>query len=323
MTDGTAAWGGGERWREWFFDPATGALLGSRVWGDLGEGRVNLLPFVYRLHYQLALGDVGMLLMGLVALAWTLDCFIGLYLTFPARRQQPVAQDRRSWWARWKPSWLVQGGSLFAGLFSFHRAVGLWVWPLLLVLAWSSVGFNLSPVFRPVMDVLGTAPDPWSDHPELTPPRVVPALPLAAALLRGETLLAERTIARGGAVVRPQSLSYDPESGLYEYRALTTLDLAQDYGRTRVWFDGDQGAFQGFYAPTGLAPGDTAESWLFALHMGRVGGWPYRLLLAVTGLMVAGLCVTGVMLWWRKRRIRRAHRNPASSAFSSPAPSTP
>jgi uncharacterized iron-regulated membrane protein len=116
---------GADGYRQHFVDPGSGELLGSRTWGDLSEGLVNLMPFLYRLHYQLALGETGRLLFGIVALLWTIDCFIGLYLTFPPRRPVAVAADERSWLERWKPAWLVRAGSLFGAVFTLHRAAGL------------------------------------------------------------------------------------------------------------------------------------------------------------------------------------------------------
>jgi hypothetical protein len=76
------------------------------------------------------------------ALIWTLDCFIGFFLAFPpGRRDNPasVPQNVRRWWWRWKPSWLVRwNSSQHKVTFDLHRAGGLWLWPLLLVFAWSA-----------------------------------------------------------------------------------------------------------------------------------------------------------------------------------------
>lgn len=60
----------------------------------------------------------------------------------------------------------------------------------------------------------------------------------------------------------------------------------------------------GFYAPTGIATGDTIISWLFALHMASVGGVPYRIFVAVLGLGIFALAISGIWIWWRKRRGR-------------------
>jgi len=40
-------------------------------------------------------------------------------------------------------------------------------------------------------------------------------------------------------------------------------------------------------------------NWLGALHMGTVLGTPYKVVLFLLGLVIAGLSVTGVVIWWR------------------------
>ena len=50
------------------FDSAR--ILGERRWGDVSQTWRNLMPFLYRLHYSLALGAVGTWLLGLVSLLW-------------------------------------------------------------------------------------------------------------------------------------------------------------------------------------------------------------------------------------------------------------
>lgn len=72
-----------------YVNPYTGEILGGRTWGDITQGVKNLMPFIYRLHYSLALGDIGTLVFGIIALLWTTDCFVGTYLTFPAKPAKP------------------------------------------------------------------------------------------------------------------------------------------------------------------------------------------------------------------------------------------
>lgn len=143
-------------WDDLFIDPYTGKELGRREWGDITQGMKNIMPFVYRLHYSLALGEWAMLAFGIAALVWTIDCFVGFYLTLPVRiRQSAVLAKTRtsSWWQRWQPSWKVRWGtSRYKLNFDLHRAGGLWIWPILLVFAWSSVSFNFPQVYVPVMN---------------------------------------------------------------------------------------------------------------------------------------------------------------------------
>lgn len=75
---------------EIFLNSYTGTVLGERKWGMITQGWHNLLSFIYKLHYALALDQLGMLLMGIVATLWTIDCFVSAFLTFPALlRKQP------------------------------------------------------------------------------------------------------------------------------------------------------------------------------------------------------------------------------------------
>src|SRR5262245_25911156 len=79
-------------------DPYTGRVLGTRDLGSARFDREHIVAFLYRLHYTLALPEPwGRWLFGVVAVVWTLDCFVGAYLTFPRRRFRFLA--------RWMPAW--------------------------------------------------------------------------------------------------------------------------------------------------------------------------------------------------------------------------
>ena len=43
---------------------------------------------------------------------------------------------------------------------------------------------------------------------------------------------------------------------------------------------------------------ETAISWMVALHFGRFGGWPVRVIWIVAGLVPAFLAVSGAIMWW-------------------------
>lgn len=294
-------------WRAVFVDPYTGELLGFRSGTNIAEGIEYLMPFLYRLHYALALGKTGTLLFGIVALLWTIDCLVGFYLTLPprSRRKTGSAKPSRSWLSRWKPSWLIKGGSLFRSLFTFHRASGLWMWPVLFVFAWSAVGFNLHPVYEPVMKLFGTGPDVRARLPDLEEARPEPALGWPEALERARELMADEAESRDFTLGEEGWLSYDPSHGVFQYRVHSSRDVGARNPGTRLWFDGDSGELLAFRSPTGIAAGDTIGSWLFSLHMATVGGLAYRVFVCVLGFAIAALSVTGVWMWWKKRRARR------------------
>lgn len=292
---------------EVFVNPYTGDILGARKWGDITQGLTNLMPFIYRLHYSLALGTVGTWLFGIVALLWTVDCFVGAWLTFPSRPRAGL--PTRNWWERWRPAWTVRWreGSYRLN-FDLHRAGGLWPWALLLVLAWSSVAFNLhEPVYRPVMQALfELQPDPRPSRPPLAVPQPEPAMGWDAAVEMARAHMATQSRALGFDVLAEDRVSYDPRKGHLRYVVVTDRDVNERNGQSSVFVDTTTGELIATVLPTGRASGDTVTSWITSLHMAQVWGLPLRVLMTVMGL-VALLSATGLVIWWKKRAGRRAN----------------
>jgi uncharacterized iron-regulated membrane protein len=306
---------------EIFVDPYTGRILGERLWGDISQGTINFMPFVYRLHYTLLADKTGRYILGIAALIWVFDTFIGFYLTLPARLGT-------SWWSRWKPSWLVRwtGGETKL-TFDLHRAGGLWVWPILFVFAWSSVMFNLKEVYDPVMRLFG-AEKLQDGLITLARPRYEPQLDFAAVAARGREL-ATSEAAQHNLVLDPNrlsALSYRPAVGAYVYYFSTDRDFTERGGRSLVVFDGDSGELRKLLLPQGANGANTFTEWMIALHMGRVWGLPYRMAVTAIGLIVTVLSVTGVLIWMRKRQARsfaaeKVHRRRLADSQPALAPS--
>lgn len=285
-----------------FVDPYTGKLLGARKYGELSQGLRNLMPFVYELHYALALGDAGALMMGVVGLLWTLDCFISAWLTFPVRARSATAAP---WLSRWQPAWRVRwrGGSYKLN-FDLHRAGGLWLWLMLFVLAWSSVAFNLRPVYELSMRTL-LPHQPDSPAPPLARPLLKPPVDWHEARETARRRLTEQASQRGIRVISEYMLIYDPRNGMYNYYARTDRDVSERWGITRISLDARDGRMTALWLPTGVAAGDSFRTWLTTLHMAAVWGLPFRIFISLSGLAIAILCVTGVLIWLRKRRARQ------------------
>lgn len=301
-------------WDDLFLNPVTGEEQGRREWGNIGQGTKNLMPFLYRLHYSLALGTIGTLAFGLAALIWTVDCFVGFYLTLPPKTPKPA---RTPLFDRWRPSWRVRWNSSPYKLnFDLHRAGGLWLWPLLLVFAWSSVSFNLPQAYVPVMQALG-AVDARAVLVEsaLPAPRTAPALDFRKATRRGEEL-AEIEAMKQGLVPLDEGerwIWHIPTSGLYVYGFTTAADIGHHGGGTRVAFDSNTGELRAVDWPSGVNGVNTFGNWLTALHMAQVFGLPYRIFVSALGIAVTMLSVTGVVIWLKKRSARagRAMRRSA------------
>ncbi len=294
-------------------DPWTGEELGRRSReGDPSQGLVNLMPFIFELHRSLTLAAPGALALGVVSFIWTLDCFVGFYLTLPVA----IA----GFWRRWRPSWLVKWPAGFFRLnFDLHRASGLWLWPMLFVFAWSSVMLDLIPVYDWVTGAVFDYPSPFDEwmsmppHPADQPPK----LDWRAAQTIGERLMAEQEALHGFSFERATSMAYIQVFGVYNYGGRSSLDIGGG-DNTFVSFDGDSGAFRMLSLPTGQHSGATVSQWFRALHFGDVfGSLAYRIFVCVLGLVIAMLSVTGVYIWWKKRQARqfsKAHRGVAGEA---------
>lgn len=300
-----------------FFDPYTGEELGRRRVGGLPNSLDNLMPFIYELHMNLALGETGAWLLGIIAVIWTVDCFIAFYLTFPMRRPRCEATSygpgsgRKNWGRRWLPAWKVRWKSSGYKLnFDLHRAGGLWLWPALLVFAWSSVNFNMKSVYVPVTRLLFDYPGPeatlWG-LPNLEKPLQHPRIGWRQAQLIAERLMAEQAQRHGFSVERPVAMYLNRAKGFYTLWVHSSLDIPYEAkgGATVIAIDANTGAFKGLHLPTGQHSGDTVSHWLVKLHMARVFGMPYKIFVCTLGMIIILLSVTGLVIWSKKRNAKR------------------
>lgn len=305
-------------------DPFTGQELGRRSWGAISQGLDNLMPFIYQLHYELALDTVGIWILGIVALVWTLDCFVGFYLTLPAgKKRNSGARKHRSFWQRWQVAWRIKwSGSPTRINFDLHRAGGLWLWLVLLIFAWSSVYMNLwDTVYAKVTDFFLELHEPWTDLSERENPLQNPKLSWREAQETGARLMERAATQTGFSVERQTILNLRRELGMYVYGVRSSADFTDHGGGTRVFFDADSGTQRLLVLPSGQYSGNTVTAWLGALHMANVFGLPYRIFVCVLGLVIVLLSVTGILIWLRKRRsvrLKATLRDSAEARFRRP-----
>jgi uncharacterized iron-regulated membrane protein len=301
-------------------NPVTGQVQGRREWGALSLSRQQVMPFLYKLHYSMHLPaasgvELGIWLMGLVAIVWVLDAFIALWISFPNRKAW-----RKSFQFRFD-----KGG--YRLNFDLHRSGGVWAWLLLLPLAVSAVSMNLN---REVMRPLVSAFSPLADNPFATrTPRTEPMTPALSRERAVEQGAAEAS--RLGLEHGPGGVFYSPEFDVYGVGFYAPGNDHGDGGLGNPWlyFDGQTGAPAGAELPGRGSAGDLFMQLQFPLHSGRILGVPGRVLITALGLMMAMLSVTGVVIWAKKRRVRvlsdsrepRAERAPASDIEIRPEPS--
>ena len=326
---------------EVYVNPYTGAIIGTRdkeAWAWH-----NTMWKVFWLHRDLLLGDIGKWVLGIVSLVWTINCFIGFYLTFPravksSQSKQVSIKKRASLFKRWLPAWKIRTKTnTFKLNYDLHHAFGLWLWVMLFVIAWSSVGFNLKPVYQPVMQaVVGLTPRERGRPPTKPEPNKTvenqgradksinsnttvndsrnTADAIAQAVNKSNSiayLSAQADIAarqNGTAVQQLLGIRWVAEDEQWQMRFKTDRDIGTHSGASSITVDAATGevARVSFGYQSGF--GNKVDQWLSTLHMGHVGqGWSHRLyqaFLAMIGLAVAVLSGTGVYLWWKGRQQR-------------------
>lgn len=294
-------------------DPYTGRELGRCCDNDARHWRMRVMPFIYDLHANLVVGPTGEWILGVVALVWTLDCFVGFYLTLP--------RSTGGFWNRWKVAWQIKWwANTIRVNFDLHRAGGLWFWLLSLVFAWSSVMLALRPVYervtRTVFDY--QTGESLIASALLSQPNEHPHLGWRDAQAAGERLMAEQAAQHGFAITRPYGLAYIPEFGVYAYDVRCSADIRGSGWDTGVWIDGDTGALRHVFLPSGQHAGNTISTWLWGLHYGDIHDFlPYRILVSFFGLAIVMLSATGIYIWWKKRRVRKklGRRHPKINQF--------
>ena len=295
-----------------FLDPVTGAELGKREWGAVWPiSRETFVSFLYRLHYTLHIPEMwgidrwGIWLLGVIAMIWTVDCFVGFYLTLPVRRKQAAAAGGKSRGARWKPAWKVRwkGGSSKLN-FDLHRAFSLWTWALLLILAFTAFSLNLySEIFYPVMKTVSeVTPTPFDTRTmKLGADVIEPRVGFGKVV---DTASAEA--ARRNWEAPAGGVFYSQEYGIY---MVSFFEPGNDHGTGGVgppvlYYDGVDGRLLGERQPWKGSAADIFVQAQFPLHSGRILGIPGRILISFMGVVVAMLSVTGVIIWWCKRASR-------------------
>jgi uncharacterized iron-regulated membrane protein len=267
-----------------FFNPYTGAFLGGSNTREIVFARANVDTLIDRLHYSLWMKNWGLSLMGVVAFVWLATSVVGLVLAWPA-----------SWLhlRSWLPVLSVRTDrGAYQSNYQVHRAIGVWLFPVLIVLAFTSFYQNMPQYVRPVVNAFSPLAERPGGHPvEEGVPIVTPDRAL-------------ESLAKRFPEGRAQSIGVDRRNGRYSILFRLPGDLPTN-GDNWAFVDLAAGDIVGTKLTATESAGDAFLSWIFPLHTGTAFGLPGRLVIAAAGVGLDVLIVTGCYVWWRKWRMRR------------------
>ncbi len=257
---------------EVFVNGTTGTVVGTR------RGP-TLLGIVHQLHLRLLAGATGAAIMGAAGVAMLLLVLSGIVL----------------WW-RYKTYRIPWTGTLFRKMFDLHTAAGIYAVPILLMVSATGVTIAYERSIGPwLYGVTGTKPIPRG-MPSAPREGGLPITPDRALTIAREALPGAAPIAIG----LPLNVK-----GSYTVRMHFPEDRTPG-GRSWVCIDQYRGSVL-VAQNSRTAPGPTRAMMLNrALHTGDVFGMVSKIVMAMTSLLVVVQTVSGVIMWWTRRRKMRA-----------------
>ncbi len=255
-----------------FMHPLSGDLLGVR---QFGEAWIHTL---YSLHSGLILGRGGVVTAGLIGLLLGLLALLGLWLW--------THRDGRPWRESLAPQRDLRG---LRRLRNWHRALGVWAMPLLLLAALTGAAIAFPDTLRDVARPLLRESQPVL-HPGPATPGLDAAIAHAQSLLPGFRVVWIDLPLDGSK--SNTSLILRPADGTLSGPAVVETSLA--FGK------------QMEVTPAGAV--ETLRAWIMALHNGHALGLPHRLFIVALGLVPAMLGALGWLAWRRRARARQRAR---------------
>ncbi|WP_137171699.1 PepSY domain-containing protein [Massilia sp. HP4] len=265
------------RWRgSLYLHPASGAEQGRRGEHD------SVVSLLHGLHSALWLGQTGKAILALAAFVYLLLAISGIVL----------------WWPRrWPPALRIALDKGFSrASFDLHRTGGI-VFALLLAVSMATGAYL---AWRPIGGLISwLAGTPVVSAPTLPAAAAGPALPLDALASAAQQAFPDGRIGL---------FLYTPQLDRPLAVRMHVPDDPHPNGRSVAWLDPRNGQVLASRRWDALDPGTRINSIVFPLHTGELGGVAGDAAVALLGLVLSVLGITGLVLWWQRRQARRRAR---------------
>jgi len=262
-----------------FVDQYTGEVLGVREPGP------DFLARVHQLHLRLLIqnpSDTGKAIMTWAGAGLLVLLLSGLYLWWPLKRFTIRSRGGRRFW------------------FDIHNAAGIFSFVFLLALAATGILIGFDDRFAPLIykltrsapQLMYTRPPSFEVNPGTKPIGPDRAIEIARATLPGAS---------------PISVNVPSSTGVYSISARYPEDLTPG-GRSRIVIDQYSGAVLAAEGSRTAPAGSRTITLNRAIHTGDVFGMPSKIVMSLASMAVVVQLVSGLLLWWRKRRPVREGR---------------
>ena len=238
--------------------------------------------FIYKLHYTLLLGDEGKTIIGILGLVMFLILFSGIYL----------------WWPKWSTFFQAmrfkRNGNGFRFVYDLHKTVGIYAAAVFMTLAFSGIYMIFPHYVKPIVAVVSPLTNAVPDKLSIDTGAGIESLSIDEISTIARDFFPQATLQR----------IFFPATPKDAYRIIMRQpgEVHKGSGATHVWISPYDGNVLFIQQPQTMSGGDTLITWMFPLHNGEAFGMAGRIVVFFTGFALVGLYVTGLMMWWRKRK---------------------
>lgn len=277
-------------------DPATLQLLG-------GAGAMpGWLRFAHDLHGNLMLGRDGRGIVGWLGIAMLVLGSSGLVIWWPKSNTGP---------GRWKSAFFMRKGARGLRLHrDLHGMIGIWSLVVFMIVSFTGVYLGFPQQTAAAINAVFPGRDLRA---AVTQAKIEPQRGGAPIGLDEAVALARQAVP--GARLFNVFLPTRPDQALRI--GLVRPGHAEGAPAITVLVDPWRHSVVDVFDPRGFSVGETILAWQRGLHEGSGLGPVYQFLVFLSGVIIPLFAVTGVCMWWIKRRNRRATERAKQAALQA------